>query len=302
MNVFSIKDVENLSGIQAHTLRIWEQRYSFIKPQRTETNIRHYSEQELRTILNVALLNRFGFRISKIDKMSSKEIEGKIQELTIPEAQHQKLIQQMVEQMVSLQLGAFEDLLTKILKEFGLKEGMMKLVFPFLERVGGLWAVGQIYPAQEHFIANIIRQKLLAYTDALPDNMDSQRSALLFLPEGEICELRILFAQYLLKTEGWHCMYLGANVPLDEVVLIAKEIEPELVFCCISAVQEGAWTTDLVEKVIAILPNAQIKLLGIGASATNSTLSNNAEILNSFEEVITITKGEHATSKSSILA
>lgn len=286
MNVFSIKDVENLSGIQAHTLRIWEQRYSFIKPQRTETNIRHYSEQELRTILNVALLNRFGFRISKIDKMSVEEMQSKIQELATPEASHQKVIYLMLDQMMQLHLDAFEETLSKTLGDLGLKAGMMEVILPFLERVGGLWAVGQIYPAQEHFVTNIIRQKLMAYIDALPRNSEGNKTILLFLPEGEICEIGILFAQYLLKQQGRRCMYLGANVPLEEVLLIAKKANTQVVFCYRSGGSSDINVQSLGNQLSSNLPQSQIVLAGAVSEKLHDDNVANIEILNSFEDII----------------
>lgn len=229
MNAFTIKDLENISGIKAHTIRIWEQRYGFLKPQRSETNIRHYCNEELKILLNVALLNKHGFKISQIDKMRPDEICRTILELKSSDAIHERVVNNLIKSMVDLRVGEFESILSNYIKVQGVEEAVKEIIFPFLEKIGILWQTGHIMPAQEHFVSNIIRQKLIVAIDQLPIVEDG-RSCMLFLPEGEHHELGLLFLYYMLKSKGANVIYLGANVPVHDVESIIETLEPEMAF------------------------------------------------------------------------
>ncbi len=229
MNAFTIKDLENLSGIKAHTIRMWEQRYYFLKPQRSCTNIRYYSNEELKTILNIALLNKYGFKISHIDKMQPAEICEKIHALRDKEAIMERIVNELVREMVELQTDKFEATVTRYIKDNGADKAIREIIFPFLEKIGILWQTGHIMPAQEHFVSNIIRQKLIVAIDSIPCNPNG-KSCILFLPEGEHHELGLLFLSYLVKVKGAKIMYLGANVPMRDVESIIQTIKPELAF------------------------------------------------------------------------
>src|SRR3954452_7313527 len=160
MNAFTIKDIENLSGVKAHTIRIWEQRYNFLKPRRTDTNIRYYSNDELKIILNIALLNKFGYKISHINKMDHEEIHSKLHSLSHQQAQQERIINELISLMVDLEIDGFEDLVDKQIHEKGVDKIINEIIFPFLEKIGLLWVTNNINPAQEHLVTNIIRQKL----------------------------------------------------------------------------------------------------------------------------------------------
>lgn len=161
MNAFTIKDLENLSGIKAHTIRIWEQRYSFLKPQRTNTNIRFYTNDDLKLILNIALLNKYGYKISNINKMSGSEIEAKILTLSQTRANEERVINQLIETMVELRIDEFEAVLGQYIYSQGFDQAIRLIIFPFLERIGLLWQTNHVNPAQEHIVSNIIRQKII---------------------------------------------------------------------------------------------------------------------------------------------
>ena len=148
MNEFTIKDLENLSGIKAHTLRIWEQRYNFLKPKRTATNIRYYSNEELKTILNVSLLTKYGFKISHIDKMNPQQIREKISSLGHAEAQKEKAVNELIQQMVDLDTKSFEKLFENHIVSKGLEKTVTQIIFAFLEKIGILWQTSNINPAQ----------------------------------------------------------------------------------------------------------------------------------------------------------
>jgi DNA-binding transcriptional MerR regulator len=202
MNSFTIKDIENLTGVKAHTIRIWEQRYNFLKPRRTETNIRYYTNQELKIILNIALLNKFGCKISHIDKMDVSEINQKLLTISFVPAQQERLVNELIGYMIDLDLDRFEELLDSQIRAAGIENVINELIFPFLEKIGILWVTNNINPAQEHLVTNIIRQKILVGIEVATSQIKSGRTALLFLPEGEFHELGLLYVNFLLKSHG----------------------------------------------------------------------------------------------------
>ena len=239
MNSFTIKDLENLSGIKAHTIRIWEQRYGFLKPKRTTTNIRCYSNDELKTLLNVALLNKYGFRISQIDKMKPSEVCNKLLSLNDATAMRERITNELVQVMVDLDMEHFESVLDKYIDEKGIEATVLQIIFPFLEKIGILWQTGHIHPAQEHLVSNIIRRKILVAIDAATGKKEIDKTFLLFLPEGEHHELGLLFVYYLLRNHGVKTIYLGANVPLHDVSEVIQLKKPDCVFIHLTACGSG---------------------------------------------------------------
>lgn len=235
MNAFTIKDLENLSGIKAHTIRIWEQRYNFLKPQRTTTNIRYYSNDELKIVLNIALLNKYGFKISHIGRMQPDEIKDRILSLGDAKAIQERLINELVQEMVELEIEKFENIITNYIAAKGIERTVLHIVFPFLEKIGILWQTGHIHPAQEHLVTNVIRQKLIMAIDTAVPLMRLEKTFLLFLPEGEQHELGLLFIHYLLKSRGAGIIYLGTNVPLKDVEYIIKLKQPDYTFIHLTA-------------------------------------------------------------------
>ena len=235
MNAFTIKDLENLSGIKAHTIRIWEQRYSFLKPQRTTTNIRYYTNDELKTVLNIALLNKYGFKISHIGRMQPAEIREKILSLGDARAIQERIINDLVQEMVDLEMERFEKILSNYIVAKGIERTVIQIIFPFLEKIGILWQTGHINPAQEHLVTNIIRQKLIVGIETTISHIKLAKTFLLFLPEGEHHELGLLFMYYLLKSRGAKAIYLGANVPVKDVEHVIKLKKPDIVFTHLTA-------------------------------------------------------------------
>jgi len=239
MNAFTIKDLENLSGIKAHTIRIWEQRYSFIKPQRTDTNIRFYSNEELKTILNIALLTRYGYKISHIDKMGPEDIRNKIITLSAQQAQQDRIVNELIHFMVDLDLEKFEAVLDNSIALRGIDKTITQVIFPYLERIGILWLTNHINPAQEHLVTNIIRQKLIAGVESAFTHVRVDKSILLFLPEGEHHELGLLYMYYLLKTRGVTTLYLGSNVPIKDIEFVARYKKPDYLYTHLTSVTNG---------------------------------------------------------------
>src|SRR5688572_1728818 len=181
MGKYSIKELEKLSGIKAHTIRIWEKRHRLIEPQRTNTNIRFYSDDDLKKIINVSVLNNNGLKISKIAGMSGDEMHRKIMELTTTKSEATIHIDQLVIAMVELDEEKFERILAGLTLRFGFEQTVVDVIYPFLEKIGVLWQTHHITPAQEHFISNLIRQKVIVAIDSLPIPPKTKKSVMLFL-------------------------------------------------------------------------------------------------------------------------
>jgi MerR family transcriptional regulator, light-induced transcriptional regulator len=236
---FTIKDIENLSGIKAHTIRIWEQRYSFLKPRRSDTNIRYYSNDELRTILNIALLNKYGYKISHIDQMSRDTMSERVLSLTDAGAKENVTVNQMLESMVAFDVEHFEHIINNCISTGGIEKTISEIIFRFLDKVGILWLTGHVNPAQERLVSNVIRQKIIAGIDALPTKTTSSAKVCLFLPAGEYHEIALLFVAFLLKKKGIPVIYLGANIPFDELKSVTSVKKPALLYTHITAPGES---------------------------------------------------------------
>lgn len=240
MHTFSIRDLEHLSGIKAHTIRMWEQRYGILKPSRTSGNIRTYDDEDLRMLLNIAVLNRQGMRISKIAGLSPEELQGSVRQATLEDGVSEGQVDALVISMIDLDEEHFDKILASATLRDGFEDAVRRVLYPFLDRIGVLWMTGSISPAHEHFIANLIRQKLIVAIDGLYVKPSEVRQTwMLFLPEGEHHEIGLLFLHYLLKKRGHAVVYLGANVPLDDVLSVGKVRDVDGVYA-ICTTQPGA--------------------------------------------------------------
>ena len=222
MNTYSMAQVENLTGIKGHTLRVWERRYSFLKPKRTDTNIRYYTDAELRKLLNVNILINNGYRVSKIDKMNEDEIHHLVLEVNAHSSAHfDDDLNRLVLAMIEFNEDSFNHIFQRHVTRNGLLSTIMNLIYPFLDHVGILWSANKAIPAQEHFISNLIRQKLISAIDMIPRPAEISGNLILFLPENESHEIALLMANYISRDLGFKVFYLGQNVPLENI----KEVD-----------------------------------------------------------------------------
>ena len=219
---YSIKDLETLSGIKAHTIRIWEKRYELLSPARTDTNIRTYSDSDLKILLNVALLNKKGIKISHIADMSSYEICEKVENFSEQTVDTSVFVDRLIVDMIDLEEERLTERLEKTLEKYGVIHGFTKVVYPFLERIGVLWQIGSITPAQEHFVSHLLRNKLIAEIMGLNNNWEAKERYVLFLPAHEMHEIGLLLYYYILKSRGAYVMYLGQNVPYEDLDSVIK--------------------------------------------------------------------------------
>lgn len=239
MGIYKIKDVEVLTGIKAHTLRIWEQRYKVLAPDRTETRIRTYTDEELVYLLNIRILLDHGMKISRISEFSPSEIRSKVAEIklnTPSGSAQEKLILSLVE-MDEL---VFHNTINELVQETSLEETFKQCLIPFFDRIGVMWLTGSINPAQEHFISSLVRQKIISEIDKLDVPSERQYPILLYLPEHEWHELGLLFYHYLLRSEGVYSLYLGQSLPYEALVLSINKVQPRcIVTSWLTSVDEG---------------------------------------------------------------
>lgn len=227
MSFYQISDLEQLTGIKAHTIRIWEKRYNLIEPHRSETNIRFYDDQQLIKILNVSTLINQGFKISIIAKLSLTEIEKNISSISLSEntATNDIFVNDLTIAMLQLNEINFEKSISNAILKFGVFDAMVTVIYPFLNKVGLLWNINKVMPFQEHFASNLIKQKLHSLIENLP-HKKSKFTYLLFLPENEYHEIGLLFSNYILRVKGIRTVYLGQNIPYQNIETAILDINP----------------------------------------------------------------------------
>lgn len=259
MATYSIKDIEKLSGIKAHTLRIWEKRYNLLEPKRTETNIRFYDDFDLKKILNVALLNRNGHRISQIACLDNEQIAKKISVLAKTDGKQESRIDNLIISTIEMDENKFEKVLNTTIMQAGFEDTVSSILFPFFQKIGILWQTGTINPAQEHFISNLVRQKILVAIDGIVEkrNADSHHF-ILFLPEGELHELALLFYYYLLKRKGHKVTYLGQTVPIEDLHKAGELLHPDCLLTSIYSSFCGEKLREYLEKLRELFPKQKI--------------------------------------------
>ena len=230
MGKYSIKDIEKLSGINAHTIRIWEKRHNVIAPKRTSSNIRYYDDYDLKRVLNISILNNNGLKISSIAQMTDEELHEKVVQLSRDSNATESNVDRMIVCMIELDERTFEKLFSEFIMRFGFEDTVIKIVYPFVKKIGVLWQTGNISPAHEHFISNIVRQKIIVAIDALPAPDDNRDKVLLYLPDGELHELGLLFYHYIAKKNGLKTIYLGQSVPYEDLLAVNKVHNPDFIF------------------------------------------------------------------------
>ena len=223
MGVYTIRELENLSGIKAHTIRIWEKRYGLIAPQRTSTNIRAYCDTELKKLLNISILNRNGLKISKIAQLTPGEIIERITQFSQEVTSMDSQVENLTVCMIDLDEYRFEQVLARSIIQFGFEETVVRVLYPFFIRIGLMWQTGAINSVQEHFISNLVRQKFFVAIDGLVStSKPDARNFVFFLPEDELHEIGLLFLCYLVKKRGHHTLYLGQSVPINDLSEISR--------------------------------------------------------------------------------
>lgn len=226
MQDFSIKDLESYTGIKAHTIRIWEQRYGLLKPERTDSNIRKYSDKELKTLLNVSLLNHRGHKISEIAALGEEEMVRLVEHYSTTIQNDDTLIGTLKLAMLNFDEVLFNSIVDLRIASQGLEHTYLNVLTPFMHQIGVMWLSDAICPAQEHFITNLIRQKMYTHIDRLgPDLVvHKDKTYVLYLPELEFHELSLIMLNFSLRSRGYKTIYLGQSVPIDDLYQVYNRI------------------------------------------------------------------------------
>ena len=218
---YSIKDLEDISGIKTHTLRAWERRYNLFSPRRTSTNIRYYSDEDLKKLLNISMLLNYGMKISQVACFNSDELNEKVRSM-FSSGDYESLIDNLVINMIDFDELLFEKNLNRAIFNLGFEQATYKVIYPFYSKVGILWQTGSINPAQEHFVTNIIKQKFYLAISSLDTPKADAKTFILFLPDHELHELSLLLSYYLIRKDGHKAIYLGQSMPMTDVIKTLK--------------------------------------------------------------------------------
>ncbi len=290
-SVFSIKDLENLSGIKAHTIRIWEKRYAILRPMRSDTNIRNYDLDNLQKLLNVVLLNSYGYKISRIAEHSSEKIELLVREIISEKSVKNHAINAFKMAMINFDQALFFNTYNNLLSEKSFREVFYEVVIPLMNEIGLLWQAGTITPAQEHFISFLIKQKLLLNTEKLQilEPTRTDKVFVLYLPENEIHELGLMYLNYEILLNGYKTIYLGESVPIDSLKDM-KNYFDNIIYISYLTVQPTKdaiddYLKEISTKIIDV--NTQIWMLGrMTEFIDTKNLSKSISVFNSISDLV----------------
>lgn len=284
MSFYSIKDLEHLSGIKAHTIRIWEQRYNLFSPQRTATNIRFYNDEDLKLILNISTLKNNGHKISKIVDMPADLMFDEVRRVHLDGTLLENKIHALTVAMIDLNEEEFTSILDFNIQEHGFEKTMMEIIYPFMRQIGILWLTNSINPAQEHFISHLVRQKLISATDSVQLN-DNGPLFLLFLPEGELHELGLLFANYILRVRGARTLFFGQSVPLNALEEVYHKLNPNCLLTAMTTTPDPSEVQNYVDSLGKKFKDCKVYITGSRVVGHDIQLESNIEILNQFEDL-----------------
>lgn len=287
MSSYSIRDLEQLSGIKAHTLRIWEQRYNIIQPKRTDTNIRLYDDQDLKLVLNISLLKDHGYKISEISKLSLEDMNKEVMQISDRKLNYPDQIHALTISMIDIDEERFEKIISTNFLQFGFENTMINIIYPFLSRIGTLWITGSIGPAQEHFITNMIRQKIIVAIDGQVVKLKpDSKKFLLYLPEGELHEMSLLFANYIIRSRHHKVIYLGQTLPFNDLVFAFDVHKPDCIFTCITSAPSNEEVQPYVTRLCKQFPDTKIIMTGFQIVGQDIQIESNGMIVNKIDDLV----------------
>jgi DNA-binding transcriptional MerR regulator len=285
---YSIKYLETISGIKAHTIRIWEKRYKLLKPKRTDTNIRFYDDQDLKKILNVSTLLNAGYKISEVSRLDEKEMSEELKKCLI-ETEHgvnieSVLVNELIVSSLNFDKYQFEKTFSTGILKLGIQNTIENVLFPTLKKIGVLWQSEEINPAQEHFFSSLLKQKMFSAIDAIQEPENSNVKCILFLPEEEDHEIGLLYFNYLLLKGGAKTIYLGTRMPLINIIESEKSIKPTHVIFFIIKLLPFDEVENYVNEISKNLPNQTILFCGNPEYSSNINFPQNVKYISSPDE------------------
>lgn len=274
MQIFTIRDIENLTGIKAHTLRIWEQRYKLFIPKRKESQHRIYDNEDLKALLRISFLYHNGFKISKLAKLSHEEIIRHVKETQIAEGSFSLYVTQLIESALDFNEYAFINIVNEIIEKIGFEKCIVEVCYRYLQKVGLLWSTNNIIPAQEHFTSCIIQNRIIVETEKISAAHNLQPSIVLFCPHNEFHELPLLFINYLLRKNSWGTIYLGANSKIKDVEQIASLQGINYLYMHLITNFTGYDADEYFEKICKAFASKKVLASGEGIKKVQRTFSN----------------------------
>ncbi len=294
MSHYSIRDLQQLSNVKTHTIRVWEQRYNLLQPERTDTNIRYYDDEQLKKLLNVSVLMNNGMKISKISKLNNKEIADEIEKLLSNAIQFdnktEALLNQCIIAATSFDEALFEKIINGCIHRDGLIETYKNVVYPLLMRIGQLWTSNEMLPAQEHFISNLLEKKLYAAIDALPLPVDADQTWILFLREPEEHVLGLLLTYYILKKHGKKVVYLGRRVPVENLFNVVKECNATHIYTFFVKNRPERETAEFLNQIKEFSKKLKVFISGRAKVIENIPLNSQVVWLKEVDSLIEILK------------
>lgn len=292
MALYSIKDLERISNQKAHTIRIWEQRYGLLEPERTETNIRFYDDNQLKKLLNVCTLMNKGMKISHISKLTKIEMANAIDKI-IAESFHSEeqiaaIINKALISLSTYDQVVFDELFSNAITRFGMARTYTEIIYPLLVRTGLMWIKDDLLPAQEHFLSNLIKQKLFSAIEALPLPKDADQSWILFLNESEDHEIGLLFANYLIRQHGKKVIYLGQRVPYDNLTNVVEQCKPTHIYSFFVRNQYEDELSELITKLSTDFGSSMICISGGDHNIQKIAEDNNIMQIKTIDSLIEI--------------
>ena len=289
MAIYSIKDLEKLCGIKAHTIRIWEQRYNIVSPKRTDTNIRYYQDDDLKRLLNIALLNKNGIKISKIAKMNDIEIAEKVAAISEVNFEFSTQLDALSISMMEMDEFKFDRIVSTNIQQIGFERTMLEIIYPFLDKLSVLWLTGSLSPVQEIFISYLIRQKIIAAIDREPIAFSRNcKKFIIYLPEGENQELSLLFLHYLIKSRGHQVICLGKDISINDLKVAHRIAKPDFIYTFITETFSKSSVQVYVDQLSENFPECKLLLSGYQVMAQNVPSSKNVKILHSLDDTINL--------------
>jgi len=264
MEKYSIKDLEKLSGIKSQTIRVWERRFNIMKPSRTETNRRRYGDNQLRKIINISILQRNGFKISLIASLSDHEIEEKAAYLSKDTSQSDTQIDTLIKLTITHNENRINELLVRSIINRGFEDTITKIALPFLNRFGIMWQTGSADIGSEHFITNIIRNRIILSIESLSvTKREGAKKFILFLPENELHEIGLLYFTYIIKKAGHETLYLGQSTPLESVVSVNNRWKADFIVTGLMTGFPGFIPYDFLSQLSVSFPDSNVLVSGI---------------------------------------
>lgn len=268
MQSFSIRQIELLTGIKSHTLRIWEQRYNFFKAPRKESNLRYYTNEDLQQLLCIAFLYHNGWKVSKIASLSDQELTDEVEKISLTNENYPTAIQQLLKAAINFDEAEFVTILNRLQEQIGFEKLIKEVCYSYLHRVGLLWDTSKIIPAQEHFSSYIIQNRVISETETFSALQTGDPEIVLFCPEQEFHELPLLFINYLLRKNGWRVLYLGMNCSIDSVREAAALPGIRILYLHLITNFTGFSIDDYLEKLRKTFPDKIIYASGKGIEAS----------------------------------